>query len=78
MFICCPNDWRKLRNLITAILKSWLTTEVKRLNYIKSYRIDDKKIIKQDEKLIRIDKISDEKKLDTIISKTFPEANILN
>lgn len=78
MFICFPNDGRKLRNVIMAILKSWLTTQVKRLNYVKSYTIADKKMLRQDEKLLRLDIPDwDENKLKNILEKTFPEYKIL-
>ncbi len=77
MFISCPNDWRKIRYLITAILKSWLTTHIKKLNYIKSYEIIEDKISKKEENLLRIAKISDENKLKIILNKMLPEATIL-
>lgn len=77
MFISCDNDWRKIRYFITALLKSWITTEIKKLNYIKSYGIIEGKISKKEEKLLRIDKVTDEKKLAAIINKTLPEAKIL-
>lgn len=77
MFISCDNDWRKIRYFITALLKSWITTKIKKLNYIKSYEIIEGKILKKEEKLLRIDKVIDEKKIAAIINKTLPEAKIL-
>jgi len=49
-----PNDWRKLRYLINEILKSWSANEVKRINYVKSYKLVDWKITKQEEKVLLI------------------------
>lgn len=77
MFISCTNDWRKIRHLITALLKSWITTEIKKINYIKSYEIIEGKISKKEEKLLRIDNIKDQKKLEAIINKMLPEAKII-
>lgn len=78
MFICFPNDWRKLKNVIMAILKSWLATQVKRLNYVKSYVLVDKKILRQDEKVLRLDLPDwDKNKLKNILEKTFPDYKIL-
>lgn len=77
MFISCNNDWRKIRYFITALLKSWITTEIKKINYIKSYEIIEGKISKKEEKLLRIDNIKDQKKLEAIINKMLPEAKII-
>lgn len=77
MFISCTNDWRKIRHLITALLKSWVTNEIKKINYIKSYEIIEGKISKKEEKLLRIDKVTDEKKLEAILNKTIPDAKII-
>lgn len=58
-------------------MKSWITTEVKKINYIKSYEIIEGKILKKEEKLLRIDKVTDQKKIEAIINKMLPEAKII-
>ena len=49
-----PNDWRKLKNLITALLKKKLVACVNVLNYTKSYYLREGKIKKDEEKLLLI------------------------
>lgn len=58
-------------------MKSWITTEIKKINYIKSYEIIEGKISKKEEKLLRIDKVTDQKKFEAIINKMLPEAKII-
>lgn len=60
MFITFQNDWRKLRQLITWLLKSGLASEIIRLNYVQSYTLweNKKEINKSDLKLLKI--ISDD------------------
>ena len=55
-----PNDWRKLKNLITALLKKKLVACINVLNYAKSYYLREGKIKKDEEKLLLI-KFSKEK-----------------
>ena len=44
---------RQLRHLITRILKSGLCTEIKKMNYVSSFIVnDDKKIVKNEEKIL--------------------------
>ncbi len=43
-------DTKKIRNLMTALLKSKEVEEIKRFNYIASYTLQDNKVIKQQEK----------------------------
>ena len=49
-----PNDWRKLKNLVTALLKKKLVACVNVLNYTKSYYLREGKIKKDEEKLLLI------------------------
>lgn len=78
-----PNDWRKLRNLITALLKKKLVACCNVINYWKSYYLWENKIKKDEEKIIFI-KFPKEKEweLITFIKKNhpykIPELVILN
>jgi len=54
MFIEFSDDWKQLRRLITALLRSWAVTEIKRFNYIKSYKLIGKKIQKEEQKVLRL------------------------
>lgn len=57
-----PNDWRKLKQLITILLKKHFVDFVQVLNYSKNYSLVDNKIIKDEEKLLIIsysDKMED-------------------
>jgi periplasmic divalent cation tolerance protein len=49
-----PNDWRKLKNLITALLKKKLIACCNIINYWKSYYIWENKIKKDEEKIVFI------------------------
>jgi len=74
LVISYPNDGRKLRYFINVLLKSRLATEIKRFNYVKSYKIVDKKIVKFEEKILLI--LFDKEKKDklvTMIKKQHPE-----
>ncbi len=72
----CPSDGRKLRYLINWLLKSWLVQEIKRINYVKSYRIVEKNIKKQEEKLLVII-WPDNEKIKQFIQKQRPEVVFL-
>ena len=50
--ILVPNEWRKLKNLIMAVLKKGLCEDITVLNYAKSYTLQEKKLIKTEKKLI--------------------------
>jgi len=77
MRIIYPDTGRKLKQLITGLLKSGLTQEVRRMNYVQSYTIQNGKITKQPEKIIRIDiKDGDTKKLENFLAKNCKEAKI--
>jgi len=70
-----PSDWRRLKNLILALLKSGAASEVKRINYAKSYILVDWKIVKQEQKLILID-WDNKSKIENIIKKSSPELTV--
>ena len=56
-----PNNPRKLKKLIIAILKQNLATSIKRLNYIKNYYLDKNWQVKKEEIKILIIQTSEEK-----------------
>ena len=68
-----PNDWRKLKNLITALLKKKLVACCNVINYGKSYYLWENKIKKDEEKIIFM-KYPKEKELEllTFIKKNHP------
>jgi hypothetical protein len=49
------NDGRKLKQIITWLLKSWAATKIRRINYTQSYTLHDNKIEKIEEKAIIIE-----------------------
>lgn len=78
MKILYPNNGRKLKHMITWLLKSWLATKIQRINYVKSYTLIDKKIVSEEHKLVDIFyKPEDQEKIKNMIKKTRPEARIL-
>ncbi len=73
-----PNNWRKLKHMITWLLKSWLVQEVQRMNYIKSYILVDNKVKSEEIKLVELfHKPEDQEKIEKMISKVRPEAKIV-
>ncbi|PZM86438.1 MAG: hypothetical protein DLD55_05670 [candidate division SR1 bacterium] len=68
-----PNDGRKLRQFLTALLKKKLIISAKVMNYAKSYTLVEGKIQKEEEKLIFI-KFSKEKESEVLnfIKKLHP------
>ncbi|MDD2536926.1 MAG: hypothetical protein PHU61_00305 [Candidatus Absconditabacteria bacterium] len=77
MLISFPNDGRKLKKLIIGLLKSGLTSEIKRLNYIESYTLQEGKIEKKPEKIISFSTEHSEK-VEQFLQKNFSEAKILS
>ena len=77
ILVSCPYDGRKVRQLITMLLKSWAATEIKRLNYAQSYTLNDKSIKKQEERILLIFG-ADSTKLQNLLVKQAPEAKILS
>lgn len=49
-----PNQPRKCKHFITALLKKWVAKCVQRHNYVKSYYIREDKIKKEEEKILVI------------------------
>ncbi|MFA7298591.1 MAG: hypothetical protein WC010_03005 [Candidatus Absconditabacterales bacterium] len=49
------NDGRKLKQIITGLLKSGAATKIRRINYAQSYTLHDTKIQKTEEKAIIIE-----------------------
>lgn len=73
-----PNNGRKLKQMITGLLKSWLVQEVQRINYIRSYVLVDNKIKPEEIKLIELfHKPEHQEKIEKMISKNWPEAKIV-
>ncbi|MEI6425732.1 MAG: hypothetical protein WCO66_00085 [Candidatus Absconditabacteria bacterium] len=77
ILVSCPYDGRKVRQLITMLLKSGAATEIKRLNYAQSYTLNDKTIKKQEEKMLLIFG-ADTTKIQNLLIKNAPEAKILD
>lgn len=71
-WIFFPSDWRKLKNLMVALLKSGLASEVKRFNYIKSYKLVDWKLVKEEQKLLLIAWNDNKAKIESFIKKQYP------
>lgn len=63
---------RELRKIITAILKSWIASNVKKLNYVQDYCLNDKKIEKTEQKLLLV-YTDDYAKLTDFLSKNFSQ-----
>lgn len=49
------NDGRKLKHIITWLLKSWAATKIRRINYTQSYTLHEDKIKKTEEKAVIIE-----------------------
>ncbi len=78
MKLIYPNNGRKLKQMITWLLKSWLVQEVQRINYIKSYILVDNKIKPEEIKLIELfHKPEQAEKIEKMIAKNRPEAKIV-
>ena len=52
--ILVPNEWRKLKNLIMAVLKKGVCEEIVVVNYAKVYSLQEKKLVKKEKKLISL------------------------
>lgn len=63
---------RELKKIITTILKSGISNNIKKFNYIHNYSLDNKNIEKSEEKIILIQS-EDENKLTDFLSKNFPQ-----
>ncbi|MFA5748330.1 MAG: hypothetical protein WC872_04455 [Candidatus Absconditabacterales bacterium] len=70
MIVSFNNDGRKLKQMIIQLLKSGLVKEIKRINYVKSYKIVESKVISNQEKIIWIDlKLENKDKVLKVIEK---------
>lgn len=69
-----PNDGRKLKNLIQALLRSKIVSRVERVNYAKSYFMLDWLLKKEESKLliIRLPEANKDK-LIAFLKKQYPE-----
>lgn len=63
---------RELRKIILSLIKSWIADDIKRINYIQNYSVNDKSVKKDEEKLILIN-AKDYDKLMDFLSKNFPQ-----
>lgn len=78
MKIIYPNNGRKLRQMITGLLKSGLVSEIQRMNYIKSYTLTDNIIKKEEIKIVELFHTPEhEEKIRKMIGKNRPETKIL-
>jgi len=65
------NDGRKLKQIITWLLKSWAANKIRRINYAQSYTLHDNKIQKTEEKAIIIEYSAENlAKLEAILKKS--------
>lgn len=72
-------EWktRDLRKIIMALLKSGLVNEVKKVNYVQSFVLNNSKIEKNEQKIIMV-KTDDEEKFVNFLSKNFPQIERIN
>ena len=63
---------RDLRKVILAILKSWVASNVQKLNYVQNFSFNENKLEKQESKILLIN-TDDEKKLMDFLSKVCPQ-----
>jgi len=68
---------RDLKKIILSLIKSWIADDIKRINYIQNYSMDDKSVKKDEEKLILIN-AKDYDKLMDFLSKNFPQIERIN
>ncbi len=65
------NDGRKLKHIITWLLKSWAATNIRRLNYIQSYSLHEDKIQKTEEKAVIVEFTAENKwKIESLLKKS--------
>lgn len=65
-------SWRAIAHAIKALLHSGAAQTIKRINYVKDYKIVDKKIVKTEQKILLIG-YNDEKKLMWVLDKTISD-----
>lgn len=65
------NDGRKLKQIITWLLKSWAATRIRRINYAQSYTLHDTKIQKTEEKAVIVEFAPENKnKVESLLKKS--------
>ena len=62
---------RDLRKIIIAILKSWYVKNLKRVNYVQDYCLNDNNIAKNEEKILLVQSDNQDKLTDFLL-KNFP------
>lgn len=68
---------RDLKKIITAILKSWLASNIYKVNYWQEFKLNEKKVEKSEIKFIIMNSENKEKLLDFLF-KNFPEIEEFN
>jgi len=68
---------RDLKKIITAILKSWLASNVYKVNYWQEFKLNEKKVEKSEIKFLMMNSENKEK-LSDFLSKNFPEIEEFN
>ncbi len=69
-----PNEWRKLKYFIQWLLMSKTATDVSRMNYMKSYFVEDNKLKNKEEKMLIIKfPIKNKEKLIAYFKKNHPD-----
>ena len=73
LFFTVPNEWKKLRQLLTALLKKKLIISAKVLSYTKDYRLSPEgKIIKTEQKLLILNNEKEKNEILTFAHKITP------
>lgn len=68
---------RDLKKIITAILKSWLASNIYKVNYWQEFKLNEKKVEKSEIKFLMMNSDNKEK-LSDFLSKNFPEIEEFN
>lgn len=63
---------RELKKIILAILKSWMADNVKKINYVQNYILQEKGVNKVEEKILLIHSEKQDDLL-SFLSKNFPQ-----
>ena len=67
-----PWNSRELKKIVVVLLKSWLVNNIKKINYVHNYDMNENKIMKWEWQLIILSS-KDEEKLTDFLSKNFPQ-----
>ena len=68
---------RELKKIIWIILKSWIAYNIKKINYVQDFSLEEKNIKKSEEKILLIHSENQDKLLD-FLSKKFPQIEKIN